>query len=733
VEELMDAIARRAGFLGRAVLIVPIFLALVSCGDRSGEESAPEEAVVARAPAAEPAAAAPARFNIDGRRIEQADSEPGNWLAHGRTYSEQRYSPLDQINQYNVSDLGLGWAYATGAGRGHEATPIVVDGTMFLTLPWSKVVALNAATGEHLWDYDPEVPPEWGRNACCDVVNRGVAVWKGNVYVGALDGRLIALDGATGARVWEVQTTDRELPYTITGAPRVVNDKVIIGNGGAEFGVRGYITAYDAETGEQAWRFYTVPGNPEMPFEHSELEEAAQTWTGEWWKLGGGGTAWDSMAYDPDLNLLYVGTGNGSPWNRRLRSPGGGDNLYLSSILAIDPDTGRLAWHYQTTPADTWDYTATQHMVLAELEIDGRERKVLMQAPKNGFFYVLDRETGELLSAKNYVTVTWASHVDAESGRPVETGGDYKDSPKLVFPSPVGGHNWHPMAYNPQTKLVYIPAIESPWLYVDQKDFEPLKNWWNTGTDTAQMIQIAKLGPAPEVNGFLKAWDPVRQQEMWRVQLPGAGNGGVLTTAGNLVFQGTSDGRLSAYQADTGEKLWDIGLNVGIVAPPISYRIEDEQYVAVVAGWGGVPPILGADPAVAAATTHVNAGHVFAFKLGGTSRLPEIEVKRFTTVPPPPEDDATPQTIARGEALYHVHCATCHGMNANSTGVLADLRFSSRAVHDSFDKIVLEGVLSNVGMASFADLLNEEDVAATHSYIISRAREDREAQLKAAQ
>ncbi len=718
--------------ISRAVFLTCTILLGVACGSKPAELPEPGEPI-ASPDAATPQAKAPAKFDVDGERIRQADSEPGNWLSHGRTYDEQRFSPLDQINADNAGELGLAWAFATESGRGHEATPIVVDGTMFLTLPWSKVVALNAATGAPLWNYDPEVAPEKGRSACCDVVNRGVAVWKGRVYVGALDGRLIALDAATGTPVWTQQTTDTEQPYTITGAPRVVKGKVIIGNGGAEFGVRGYVTAYDAETGEQAWRFYTVPGNPELPFEHPELEDAAQTWTGEWWKLGGGGTAWDSMAFDPELNTLYVGTGNGSPWNRKLRSPGGGDNLYLSSILALDPDTGRLKWHYQTTPSDTWDYTATQHIILADMDIGGAPRKVLMQAPKNGFFYVLDRETGELLSAKNYVGVTWASHVDMVSGRPVETDGDYSEAPKIVFPSPIGGHNWHPMAYNPNTHLVYIPAIETPWLYVNQADFKPLKNWWNTGTDTAQMIKLSKLGPAAPVNGILKAWDPIKQELAWSVPLPGAGNGGVLTTAGNLVFQGTSDGRLVGYRADSGEKVWEIKTNVGTVAPPISYSIDGEQYIAVVAGWGGVPSILGADPGVAASQTHVNAGHVYAFKLGGAAELPKSEVLRFTTIPEPPADDATPAKIARGETLYHLNCAVCHGMNAAGTGVLPDLRFSSKTVHESFNKIVLDGLLSNVGMASFEDLLNEEDVSAIHSYVIDAARTGRQAQLKAAQ
>jgi len=387
----------------------PLIVTLLACST----------AVAAAAAAGEKGAKGAA--TVDGARIVAADSEPQNWLAHGRTYGEQRYSPLAQVNDGNVEKLGLAWSYATGTTRGLQASPIVVDGTMYTTGTWSVVWALDAKTGRELWKFDPEVPRAWGRYLCCDAVNRGVAVWKGAVYVGTIDGRLVSLDAKTGAKRWEVNTIDRSKPYSITGAPRVVKGKVLIGNGGGEYGVRGYFSAYDADTGKLAWRFYTVPGNPKDGFEHPELEQAVKTWNGEWWVGGGGGTVWDSMAYDPELDTLYVGTGNGSPWARDIRSPGGGDNLYLSSILALNPDTGRLKWHYQVTPADNWDYTATQHIILADLSVGGKPRKVLMQAPKNGFFYVLDRVTGELLSADKYIPATWASHVDLKTGRPVET------------------------------------------------------------------------------------------------------------------------------------------------------------------------------------------------------------------------------------------------------------------------------------------------------------------------
>lgn len=676
-------------------------------------------------------AAAQEKFAIDGERIANADQEPGNWLSHGRTYGEQRFSPLDQITVDNIDDLGLAWAFPTESGRGHEASPIVVDGAMFLTLPWSIVLALDAKTGDLLWRYDPEVPREWGRNACCDVINRGVAVWKGKVYVGTIDGRLVALDAKDGSLVWEQLTIDKSRPYTITGAPRVVKDKVVIGNGGAEYGVRGYITAYDVETGQQEWRFYTVPGNPDLPFEHPELEMAAETWNGQWWEVGGGGTAWDSMAYDPELNLLYVGTGNGSPWNRELRSPGGGDNLFLSSILAINPDNGRLLWHYQTTPADNWDYTATQHIVLADMKIDGEERKVLMQAPKNGFFYVLDRETGELLSAKNFVPVTWASRVDMETGRPVETGGgDYSESFKIVYPSPTGAHNWHPMSYSPQTNLVYIPTIHEAFIYANPPEFTYTPGAWNTGIDFVKLAQLASTMPPPPVFGYLRAWDPVKQEKAWDVQHDTLGNGGILSTAGGLVFQGTAAGRFAAYNATNGEKLWEFTTNVGIVAPPISYAIDDQQYVAVLAGWGGVPPIIGSDAGKSAATTHANFGHMLAFKLGGETEMPEVAKKRFTIIPEPPVGDASDETIAKGQAVYHQHCAVCHGMLGISAGVISDLRYSSSAVHQNFNRIVLDGAMIQTGMAPFNDLLTKEDVEAIHAYVKHRARQDRATQLE---
>ncbi|HEY9032765.1 MAG TPA: PQQ-dependent dehydrogenase, methanol/ethanol family, partial [Pseudomonadales bacterium] len=525
-----------------------------------------------------PAAAA---TGVNGERVNAIEKNgETDWLVYGYSNREQRFSPLDLINDSNVGQLGLAWYFDTDYNRGLEATPIVADGVMYVTGNWSVVYALDAASGELLWRYDPQVPKFWGKMACCDVVNRGVAVWKGKVFAGTLDGRLIALDAASGELVWQAVTVDHHLdkryPYTITGAPRVFKDKVVIGNGGAEYGVRGYVTAYDTETGEQAWRFYTVPGNPADGFENEALARAAKTWTGEWWKHGGGGTVWDSMVYDHELDQLLIGVGNGAPWNHRIRSPQGGDNLYLSSIVALDPDSGEYRWHYQQVPAENWDYTATQHIMLADMVIDGQPRKVIWQAPKNGFFFVIDRENGKLLSAEPFVEINWASHYDLQTGRPVENpvaryqDGDGTD---LIKPSSIGAHNWQPMAYSPDTGLVYIPAMESSFQYKHVDDYRHRDGHWNTGVyDPMPQGMPHALTQAvlrQVTRGFLLAWDPVSQSEKWRVPHSQVWNGGVLATAGNLVFQGSGDGEFRAHDARSGRILWQFIAQTGVVGAPV--------------------------------------------------------------------------------------------------------------------------------------------------------------------
>jgi len=667
--------------------------------------------------------------NVDGARITAADSEPGNWLTHGRTYAEQRFSPLTQINAENVADLGLAWYYDLDTDRGQEATPIIVDGRMYVSTAWSKVKALDAATGELLWAYDPKVPGRKAVELCCDVVNRGVAVWKGRIYVGTLDGRLIALDAATGIPDWEVQTTDPGLPFSITGAPRVFKDKVIIGNGGAEFGVRGYVSAYDTASGEMVWRFHTVPGDPSQPFESEAMEMAAATWTGEWWKYGGGGTAWDAMVYSSDTNLVYIGVGNGSPWNRTIRSPDGGDNLFLSSIVALDADTGEYAWHYQTTPGDTWDFTATQPLVLAELEIGGEERKVIMQAPKNGFFYILDRETGELLSAEPFATVTWASGVDPVSGRPIENPEARFSGPvpAVIVPGPGGAHNWQPMSYSPDTGLVYMPVRDAGFPYFDDPEYLATGLGFNTGVDfnAASMPQIpeVKAQILGSIKAYLLAWDPVRQSEAWRVEYPGPSNGGVLTTAGNLVVQGSAGGDVIVYRADNGEKLWSHHVQTGVLAGPVSFAVDGVQYVSVAAGWGGIYALAPGEIGLMSGRLG-NKSRILTYRLGGDVELPEAGA-----LPPlvfnPREVTADEETVVRGKFLYHRHCVVCHGDAAVSGGMLSDLRASPTIQGELWNTIVMDGVLAERGMVSYSAELDLVDSEAIRAYIIARAHESR--------
>jgi quinohemoprotein ethanol dehydrogenase len=711
---------KRGHLLGRLCVPLVASLALAACDRSEAPDGENAGAVVG--------AVTPA--NVDAARIIAADAEPGNWMTHGRTYSEQRYSPLDAINTESVSELGLAWYYDLDTDRGQEATAIVVDGVMYVSTAWSKVKALNAATGELIWAYDPEVPGEKAIHACCDVVNRGVAVWEGQVFVAALDGRLVALDAATGEPNWVVQTTDPEKPYTITGAPRVFKDKVVIGNGGAEFGVRGYASAYDVATGEMAWRFYTVPGNPKDGFESDAMAEAAKTWTGEWWRLGGGGTVWDAIVFDPELNLVYLGVGNGSPWNQALRSPEGGDNLYLSSIVAVDVDTGEYAWHYQTTPGETWDFTATQPMILAELEIDGAERKVIMQAPKNGFFYVLDRETGEFISGEKFAVVTWATGIDPETGRPIENPeARYSGpAPAVIVPGPGGAHGWQPMSFNPDTGLVYIPVRDAGFPYFDDPEFERTTLGFNVGVD----FNLASMPQDPEVKkqifdsieAYLLAWDPVKQEAAWRVAYPGPSNGGTLTTAGNLVVQGTAGGDMMIYRADTGEKLWSSHVQTGVLAGPVSYEVDGEQYLAMPVGWGGIYALAPGEIGLMSGRLG-NKSRVVAFKLGGEATLPEATELPLLAFDPP-EQTADEQTVAAGMALYHRHCGTCHGDAAISGGMLPDLRASPAINGELWQAIVLGGALTDRGMVSFADALDDADVEAIRAYIIARAHQSKE-------
>jgi len=665
--------------------------------------------------------AAPAQ--VDHARMLAADAHPGQWMSVGRTYDEQRFSPLAQINPETVGRLGLAWYADINTERGMEASPLVVDGVLYNVQPWNLVTAYDAKTGRVLWTYDPEVPLRFGRLACCDIVSRGLAAWNGKIYVATLDGRLIALDAKTGAPVWSVLTVDNSKGYTITGAPRVFDGRVLIGNGGAEIGVRGYVSAYDAETGAQLWRWYTVPGNPADGFENAAMEMAAKTWTGEWWKAGGGGTVWDSLAYDPELNLVYVGTGNGSPWAWKWRSPGGGDNLFLASIVALRADSGEYVWHYQTVPGEQWDYTATQHMILADIEIGGRLRKVLMQAPKNGFFYVLDRATGELISAEKIVPINWATGIDKATGRPIENPeARYGVTPVMVSPGAGGAHNWNPMAFSPLTGLVYVPVSETYMAYGLAESWDPARGGLGTsftGFD-AERKAIAEYADAHS-KGWLSAWNPVTQREVWRGPVEQKGSGGVLVTAGNLVFQGTIGTTFVAYRADTGEKVWEMPVQQVPIAAPIAYEVDGEQYIAVNAGWGGG---LAHVERSNYSQLFLSKPRLLVFKLGGTARLPPLppESMQVPELSPPLPLTGTPAQVALGERLYGENCALCHGTAAR--GGVKDLRHMTPATHAAFLDIVLGGTRAASGMASFADTLSREQAEAIHHYLISRAHED---------
>lgn len=664
--------------------------------------------------------------SVDAKRLEAAATN-AEWLSYGKDYNEQRFSPLDKVNTSNVGQLGLAWYAEFDTNRGQEATPLMVDGVIYTSTAWSKVFAFDAKTGKQLWKYDPGVQGAKGFDACCDVVNRGVAVWKGRVYVGTIDGRLVALDAKTGKVAWSVQTTDTSKPYTITGAPRVVKDKVLIGNGGAEYGVRGYITAYDAATGKQVWRFYTVP-NPTGAADNAASdkvmkEKAYATWSdGEWKETGGGGTAWDSMAYDPQLDLVYFGIGNGNPWNHMRRSGGKGDNLFLSSILALKPDTGEYVWHYQTTPGESWDYTATQHIMLADLNIAGQPRKVLMQAPKNGFFYVIDRATGQLISAKPYANITWATGVDMKTGRPIENpAARYEKAMVTQIPGPLGAHNWQPMAFNPKAGLVYIPTNITPFAYTDDKGFKYRPGAWNVGvdfltnslpTDAAALKALTAM-----IHGQLVAWDPVQQKAVWTVEHPYFWNAGVLSTAGNLVFQGTADGELAAYEATSGKKLWTYKTGNGVIAAPMTYSLDGEQYVAVMVGVGGGGQISA--PASMPVRPRL-PGRLLVFKIGGTAKAPDFPAP--AQAPIDLTNVSSTGDVQHGFALFHQNCQVCHGPNASGAW-LPDLKRSPMLMTaDNWKGVLIDGASASRGMASFARFLTPKDAEDIRAYVITEAQ-----------
>jgi quinohemoprotein ethanol dehydrogenase len=559
---------------------------------------------------------------MDDAALRNAGKSGGEWLTYGLNQAETRYSLLNKINTSNVSRLRLAWSYDLGlGGGGQEATPLVWNGALYGITNWSVVFAVDARTGKERWCWDPEVNQEKLRpKICCGVVNRGVALYQRLIIAPVIDGRLIALDSQTGKPVWEARVEYPQNDYTITMAPRIAKGKVVIGVSGSELPVRGFFDAFDAATGRHAWRFYTVPSDPAKGFENEAMRKAAETWSGDWWRLGGGGTVWDGFAYDSDADLIYVGTGNGGPWPEELRHSKGKENLYLCSILAVKPDTGELKWHFQVVPGDDWDYDSVQQLTLADLTIRGQTRKVIMQANKDGFYYVLDRLTGAFISAQPFAKVTWAKGLDEVTGRPiVNPEAYYGTEPINISPGPSRAHNYAPMSFSPLTGLVYIPtSTSSSSNYAVDPNFTYQRGRSNTGiargpnagaaaaggrgasqSPATKAPEPPAIGPIPVEGqpGALVAWDPVAQKERWRASIGGSMGGGTVATAGNLVLQVLPNGRLLVYSADKGEKLLDIptGLTGGM-GPPITYEVDSKQYVSLMGGMGRVAPRYGPAP-----------------------------------------------------------------------------------------------------------------------------------------
>jgi quinohemoprotein ethanol dehydrogenase len=658
----------------------------------------------------------PEPANVTAARLLHAASEPSQWMTYGGTYEEQRYSRLAQINAQNVNRLGLAWYADYDTNLSQDGTPLYIDGVIYVSTAWSKVYAFEAATGRKLWEYDPKVPGQWAVNVCCGLVNRGIAAWHGRVYVGTLDGRLVAIDARTGKEAWSTVTVDRGHHYSITSAPRIAKGLVFIGNSGSEFGVRGYVSAYDADTGKLLWRFYTVPGNPQDGFENDAMRRAAKTWGGEWWKLGGGGTVWDAIVYDPVTDLLYFGTGNGSPWNDADRDPTVGDDLYLASIVAVKAQTGEYVWHYQETPADTWDYDAVSPMMIANLKIDGRRRRVILQPSKNGFFYMIDAATGKLLNARPFTEVNWADGVDPETGRPrVRPAARYPaGQPFNLAPGVQGAHGWEGNAYSPQTGLIYVPTQHAFFPMIDDPKYAPSPVGYNLGIVFGTQFDYYRDHPQAKSGfvGYLQALNPVTGEVLWKSEPNQSGTGGALATAGGLVFQGGGSSQdFRAFDARTGQKLWSFGAQTAVNAPPITFESDGRQYVAVSVGGNEREGYYAP-----------NYSRLLVFALDSRVRLPPT--KPFTRRPrDPPPATAPAAQVEAGAQRYSHYCAACHGEQGQTRGGnFPDLtRTPLLYTQLGFDQVVLKGALSERGMDSFASVLKAADTEAIRAYIIARA------------
>lgn len=669
---------------------------------------------------------------VDDARLLAADKDSENWLSYGRTYDEQRFSPLTDVNDGNVGQLGLDWSADMDTARGQEATPIVVDGVMYVTTAWSMVKAYDAATGKPLWAYDPQVPRSKLVDVCCDAVNRGVAVYKGKVYVATLDGRLVALNADTGKVIWDKLTIPKGSHMAITGAPRIVKGRVLIGSAGSEFITRGYLGAYDAETGNEVWKFYTVPGDPSKPFEGKHLDAAAKTWAPDAWKNGGGGTVWDSITYDPKTDLVYFGTANAEPWNPAARGSSAGDSLYTASIVAVKADTGEYVWHFQETPEDRWDFDSNQQIIVADIPVNGKPQHVVLHAPKNGFFYTLDAATGKFISGKPFATINWAKGLDPVTGKPIinpEARYEVTGKPFIGMPGAIGAHSWTPMSYSPKTGLVYIPANEVSQAYnAAAKGWKPGNVGFQIGLELGALQvpadKAVRAATAASMNGSLVAWDPVAGKARWTIPYPGPTNGGTLATAGNLVFQGTAGGEFRAYTADTGKQLWSFPTQTGVLAAPITYAVKGVQYVAILVGWGGVWDVSGGNLVSKTGMTR-NISRLLVFKIGGNAKLPAPPPEDKRVLDPPPFT-GKPEQIADGSSHYGNSCSVCHGNAAVSGALNPDLRHSA-ALGDPklWQKIVHDGLLKDNGMAAWADQYSADQIENVRQYVIKRANEDK--------
>jgi quinohemoprotein ethanol dehydrogenase len=679
--------------------------------------------------------------NKPAQPIEEAMvANPDEWASWGRTGHETHFSPLDEIDAGNVAELKLAWHYDLEPGY-TPTTPLMAEGKVFLTTGHSHIRALDAVTGEQIWEYDggtraratSPMDLSWG--------NKGIAYDAGRVFLATSDGYVIALDAKDGKEVWKVQDFGPDEPRTMNGAPRVFAGKVIIGHGGADITpLQGYVSAYDTKTGKLDWRFYTVPGgDPNAPPTTKAEKVMRPTWPSGWTnpdgtRRGGGGTAWNAFSYDPELNLIYLGVGNGFPYNQDKRSPGGGDNLFLASIVAVNASTGEYVWHYQVCPAEQWDCTATTDMTLAELEIDGKPRKVLMQAPKNGFFYVLDRKTGEFISAEKIAKVTWAEKVDPKTGRPVMNPGmRYQGKQGLfeMWPGPTGAHSWQPQAFSPMTGLVYIPVIEQGAVIGD------------VAPDAEGMMANMGVTLIPEASlkggahAWLRAWNPATQKLAWEKELPGSWPAGVMTSAGGLVFQGRMDGKFVAYDAKSGAELWSFDAQAPIVGAPITYRMNGKQYVSVITGPGGQGAGMQTLGNQDLNTDYRLPRRVLTFALDGKDSLPKLD---WTPPTPPADPDfkADPARATAGAMLFGTKaCMVCHGWNAVASGAAPDLRVSPMITDPAAFKAVVHGGLQMNGMPAFRDI-SDSDLETIRFFLRTRAstynaeRAARQAALEAA-